>query len=191
MLSGSGSVSTINSRACGSAMLPPSWSWPVFPRAKSGPNPTGRPSVNGGCRKFLLFTALRGFGLISCFGNGGRIGEMAEGRLKHFGWGREGEGMTAAEEAAGLDRYRRLFGVNDFDEKSPPALGEIQLRQPRLTPSGAIASFCSTDAYDRIAHTYGKSFRDYARGMLGEYGPAPDVVAYPRNESEVASLIDW
>ena len=116
---------------------------------------------------------------------------MAEGRLKHFGWGREGEGMTAAEEAAGLDRYRRLFGVNDFDEKSPPALGEIQLRQPRLTPSGAIASFCSTDAYDRIAHTYGKSFRDYARGMLGEYGPAPDVVAYPRNEAEVASLIDW
>ena len=30
---------------------------------------------------------------------------MAQPRLKHFGWGREGEGLTAEEEAATLDRY--------------------------------------------------------------------------------------
>ena len=41
---------------------------------------------------------------------------MVGGRLKHFGWGREGEGMTEAEEAAALDRYRRLFNVERFDD---------------------------------------------------------------------------
>ena len=31
-------------------------------------------------------------------------------RLKHFGWGREGEGLTPAEEAFVLGRIERLFG---------------------------------------------------------------------------------
>ena len=116
---------------------------------------------------------------------------MAEGRLKHFGWGREGEGMTAAEEKAALDRYRRLFGVDDFSEVSPPPLAEIRLPPPRLRVPAALAPFCSTEAYDRVAHTYGKSFRDYAKGLVGDYAAAPDVVAYPRNEAEVAAVIDW
>src|SRR5271165_3516534 len=116
---------------------------------------------------------------------------MAERRLKHFGWGREGEGLTAEEETAALDRYRRLFAVDRFDERSPPALSEIALRPPRIAAPPALAPHCSTDPYDRVAHTYGKSFSDYARGLLGHYDSAPDVVAYPRNETEVAAILDW
>src|SRR5262249_12739112 len=41
------------------------------------------------------------------------------------------------------------------------------------------------------AHAYGKSFCDYARGLAGQYESAPDVVAYPRNEAEVAAVVDW
>ena len=40
---------------------------------------------------------------------------MTQGRLKHFGWGREGEGLTAEEEAAALARYRSLFKVDHFE----------------------------------------------------------------------------
>ena len=116
---------------------------------------------------------------------------MAEGRLKYFGWGREGEGLTDAEEAAALDRYRRLFRVDRFDEVAPPALSEIRLRPPRIAPPAALAASCSREAYDRTAHTYGKSFRDYARGLVGDYAVAPDVVAYPKNEAELVALIDW
>jgi alkyldihydroxyacetonephosphate synthase len=116
---------------------------------------------------------------------------MAQARLKHFGWGREGEGLTEAEAAAALDRYRRLFQVDRFDEVSPPRLSEIQLRPPRVTPPGALAGCCSSETYDRVAHTYGKSFLDYARGLAGDYDLAPDVVAYPTSEAEVAAIIDW
>ena len=116
---------------------------------------------------------------------------MAERRLKHFGWGREGEGLTAEEEAATLDRYRRLFAVDRFDERSPPALSEIALRQPRIVPPPALAPHCSSEPYDRVAHTYGKSFSDYARGLAGHYDNAPDVVAYPNTEAEVAAVVDW
>ncbi len=116
---------------------------------------------------------------------------MAEQRLKHFGWGREGEGISEAEERAALDRYSRLFDVDSFSEKAPPALPEIPLRPSRIAPPAALIAICSTDAYDRAAHTYGKSFRDYARGLDGDYGPAPDIVAYPRREAEVAAILDW
>ena len=116
---------------------------------------------------------------------------MAERRLKHFGWGREGEGLTAEEEAAALDRYRRLFAVDRFDERNPSALSEIALRPPRIAPPPALAPHCSSEHYDRVAHTYGKSFSDYVRGLAGLYDNAPDVVAYPRNEAEVTAVADW
>ena len=116
---------------------------------------------------------------------------MTEGRLKYFGWGREGEGLTDAEEAAALDRYRRLFRVDRFDEVAPPAFSQIRLRPPRIVPPASLARFCSAEAYDRTAHTYGKSFSDYARGLVGRYDVAPDVVAYPRSEADIAAVIDW
>jgi alkyldihydroxyacetonephosphate synthase len=116
---------------------------------------------------------------------------MSDARLKHFGWGREGEGLTAEEESAVLDRYRRLFGVERLDQRAPPSLSEIKLPPPRIVPPAALASHCSSETYDRAAHTYGKSFADYARGLAGQYDNAPDVVAYPRNEAEVAAVVDW
>ena len=116
---------------------------------------------------------------------------MAEARLKHFGWGREGEGMTAAEETEALDRYRRLFNVELFVEQEPPALSDIRLPPPRIAPPASLTGICSTKRYDRVAHTYGKSFRDYARGLAGNYAGAPDIVVYPRNEAEVQAVLDW
>src|SRR5262245_35362147 len=116
---------------------------------------------------------------------------MAAARLKHFGWGREGDGLSPEEEAFVLDRYRKRFTVDHFDEVRPPALAEIALRQPRITPLGTLASICTTDHYDRAAHTYGKSFPETVRGMLGDYANVPDVVALPRNESDVAAVLDW
>jgi alkyldihydroxyacetonephosphate synthase len=118
-------------------------------------------------------------------------GAMDEQRLKHFGWGREGEGLTPAEEETALRRYHRLFGVDSFAEGSPPPVAEIRVPAPRITPPGSLAGFCSSSAYDRAAHTYGKSFRDYARGLAGDYAAAPDVVAYPRNEADIAAVLDW
>ena len=59
---------------------------------------------------------------------------MREGRLKHFGWGREGEGLTPEEEGFVLDRARARFGVQDFEQVEPPALADLALAPPRLVP---------------------------------------------------------
>jgi len=116
---------------------------------------------------------------------------MAEAPMKHFGWGREGEAMTAEEEGFVLDRYRRRFGVDGFDEKAAPKPQEIELPSPRVTPPASLAALASNDPRDRARHTYGKSYPDYVRGLDGDYAVAPDVVAYPRSEADVAALLDW
>src|SRR5215471_2698695 len=116
---------------------------------------------------------------------------MAQARLKHFGWGREGEGLSAAEEKDVLGRLAQRFGAPQQPPVKPPRLEDIALRPPRLHPPASLAAFCATDHYDRVAHTYGKSFPDYVGGLLGNYTNAPDVVAYPRNEAEVTAVLDW
>jgi alkyldihydroxyacetonephosphate synthase len=58
---------------------------------------------------------------------------MAERRLKHFGWGREGEGMTPEEEAFALQRLGKRFGMKRFEDMPTPRLEEINLGATRLT----------------------------------------------------------
>ncbi|HUK10368.1 MAG TPA: FAD-binding oxidoreductase [Stellaceae bacterium] len=116
---------------------------------------------------------------------------MGEARLKHFGWGREGEAMTPEEERFVLDNQRRRFAVNDFEERPVPPLDQLTLPTPRIMPPAALAEVCTSALHDRARHTYGKSYPDTVRGLLGDYATAPDVVAYPANESDVAAVLDW
>jgi alkyldihydroxyacetonephosphate synthase len=116
---------------------------------------------------------------------------MTSARLKHYGWGREGEGMSAEERTFVFGRYRAKFATDEFDTIVVPGLEDLSLREPRVLPPASLAPFCTTERYDRAAHTYGKSYPDYVRAMLGDYDCAPDVVAYPRNEAEISAVMDW
>lgn len=112
-------------------------------------------------------------------------------RLKHYGWGREGEGLTPQEQAFVLGLYRARFNRDALDIITVPRLEDLSLRPPRISPPASLAAFCTSERYDRVAHTYGKSYADYVRAMLGDYDCAPDVVAYPRNETEISAVMDW
>src|SRR5258708_8137354 len=116
---------------------------------------------------------------------------MAAARFRRYGWGGEGEGLTAAEEAFILDRYRQRFGVDGFEEKAPPPLADITLAQPRLVPPASLSRLCTSERHDRAQHTYGKSYQDYVRGLAGDYANAPDLVAYPESEADIAQILDW
>ena len=116
---------------------------------------------------------------------------MGAARLKWYGWGREGEGMSAEERAFVFGRYHEKFGRGEFETVPVPKLEDLKLPAPRLAPPAALAEFCSSAAYDRAAHAYGKSYPDYLRALHGDFAVAPDVVAYPRNEAEISAVMDW
>ena len=115
---------------------------------------------------------------------------MTGARLKHYGWGREGEGMSTEERKFARGRYRAKFATDEFDTIVVPGLDDLSLREPEAPPA-SLTPFCTTECYYRAAHSYGKSYPDYVRAMLGDYNCAPDVVAYPRNEAEISAVIDW
>jgi alkyldihydroxyacetonephosphate synthase len=60
----------------------------------------------------------------------------------------------------------------------------------RLAPPEELP-FCTDDREQRVRHTYGRSYRDVLRGFHGDFGPAPDLVAHPRTEDDVAAVLAW
>ena len=89
-----------------------------------------------------------------------------------------------------LARAEARFGTALKESASAPRLDEIELAAPRIAAPASLP-FCTSEHYDRAAHTYGKSYPELARGLARDYASAPDVVAYPRNEADVAAVLDW
>jgi len=113
-------------------------------------------------------------------------------RRKFWGWGLENEGLAASEiEQLGavFSERLRIDGVRRIQE--PPRVEELDLPAPRLAPPAALEPAFSTDPYDRAAHTYGRSFRDLVRAFRRDYRHAPDLVAFPRDEGELVSVLEW
>ncbi len=112
-------------------------------------------------------------------------------RRKFWGWGLEGDGLAASElEQLGAVFTGRL-GIDGVRAQEPPRVQELDLRAPRLVPPASLEQAFSTDPYDRAAHTYGRSFRDLVRAFRRDYAHAPDLVAFPRGEDELVSVLDW
>ncbi len=111
-------------------------------------------------------------------------------RLKFYGWGREGTGLDEAER----ERLFRFLADRLHVEPSlaaPPQMSDIGLRAPRLTPPAAIAHLFQDEPYERLLHTYGKSYPETVRAQARDFANAPDLVALPANETDLSALLDW
>ncbi len=116
---------------------------------------------------------------------------MSEARRSFWGWGLEGAGPGDAALAGIARTLAQRFGREIPAPLAPPTLAEIELPAPRIAPPGSLAHACSDDPYQRAGHTYGKAFRDVVRGLRRDFAAAPDRVAFPRDEAELVSILDW
>src|SRR5438270_8242231 len=114
------------------------------------------------------------------------------GRARKFwGWGYEGEGPNRQQTEAIATGLAARLGVDRLAVADPPTLDAIELPASRLEPPASLAAICTTDKAERAGHTYGKSYRDVVRGFSGDFSAPPDVVALPRNDSDIVALLDW
>jgi alkyldihydroxyacetonephosphate synthase len=110
---------------------------------------------------------------------------------KFWGWGFAGEGASEAEVEmlAGLAAQR--FGVDSLGTVPPPTADEILLPRPRIPVPAALAGIVTDDHHERLVHALGRSFPDQVKPFLRDFASAPDLVAFPRDEADIAALMDW
>jgi alkyldihydroxyacetonephosphate synthase len=119
--------------------------------------------------------------------------------MKWWGWGVEGvafhhedkpEFAPFVVKAVGLDvRTSEKAVVLPFDQLDVPA--------PKIDASffASLAAVVgednvTSDAMERVVHTYGKSLRDLVRVRSGKIERTPDVVVYPADEAETQGIVD-
>ncbi|MFB6165823.1 MAG: FAD-binding oxidoreductase [Haloarculaceae archaeon] len=116
---------------------------------------------------------------------------MSERPLSFWGWGYAERFPDDEARRALAERLETMLGFPERPLLDPPALADVSIPASSLSIPDRLASFCSTATEDRVRHTYGRSYRDLVRGFHGDYEPAPDAVAEPTSEGEIAALLEW
>jgi alkyldihydroxyacetonephosphate synthase len=111
-------------------------------------------------------------------------------RLKFYGWGVENTGLDEAERERLFRFVADRLGVEPR-LVAPPQMADISLRAPRVTPPGSVAHMLTGDPYERLLHTYGKSYPETVRASDRDFANAPDLVALPAGEADVSAVLDW
>jgi alkyldihydroxyacetonephosphate synthase len=117
---------------------------------------------------------------------------MSSAKRSFYGWGFEGEAVAQDELAWFEGAWSKLFGVDRFVAAPMPNEAEISLRAPRVQIPESLSKFCTAEKYDRLLHCYGSSVHDLARMIhRRDFSNPPDFIAYPREEADVAAVLDW
>jgi alkyldihydroxyacetonephosphate synthase len=90
--------------------------------------------------------------------------------------------MPLVRERLGFDAQEPEEAVA-LDAAALPAAGSL----PR--PPAGVA--WDTSAHARARHAWGSSYLDVVRGFRGRFDHAPDAVARPAGEAEVAAVLEW
>mgnify|MGYP002138425692 FL=1 len=131
---------------------------------------------------------------------GGERSDSREQPMEHmkwWGWGDANVSFTHADkpdlgpfirEKIDIDLDGRPSKVLDFDDLdiAEPIIGD----EFAAALSGALRDDqITSDAMERVVHTYGKSLRDLVRIRRGDLGRLPDLIVYPENEDEVGAIM--
>jgi alkyldihydroxyacetonephosphate synthase len=110
-------------------------------------------------------------------------------RPKLAGWGNEGDGLPADGRETLLRTLRAAFPDAPLRRAEPPR--RVELPAPRVDSPHGLVEILRADPRERAVHALGKGYPDLVRAFRGEFPHAPDHVAYPADEADVARLLDW
>ena len=120
-----------------------------------------------------------------------RAPESTQRRRKHWGWGFEDQQPPPEQVEAGAAAARQQLGFPPAEAEQPVPLDSVVLPPPRLDPPASLAHICRSDRYERVTHSYGKSYRDVIRAFRGRFDNPTDVVAHPADEADVERVLAW
>lgn len=111
-------------------------------------------------------------------------------RRSFWAWGTETDEPDAVNLSEEAQRLSARFGAR-VTPRTPPTEAALDLRPSRIQPPADLAEICSADVRDRAFHTYGRSYPDRVRAFNADFPNPPDLIARPRDESEVERVLAW
>jgi len=121
--------------------------------------------------------------------------------LRWWGWGTLDRDFSLEGRQAFWPKLQEWLELPDEaieHEAHPVPLEEISLRPPRLDDPMLLSlrrllgeGQVRADKLTRVEHAYGKSYRDLVRIRTGHIPNPSDVVVYPVDQGQVASLLAW
>jgi len=113
-------------------------------------------------------------------------------RLRKFwGWGYEDELLSDEEEKSIDRRIAQTFNLDNVKAIDIPKANDIEIPGSKIKIPKTLERIFSQDKIERLNHSYGKSFPDSARSLLGLFPSPPDLVAFPKSENEITNILDW
>lgn len=119
--------------------------------------------------------------------------------MKWWGWGVEGVGFHHEDKPGFAPFVLQAVGLDlaTAEKAEQPEFAALDLAEANVS-SAFLASltdivgadFVTTDAMERVVHTYGKSLRDLVRIRTNRIERAVDVVVYPADEDDVQRIVD-
>jgi alkyldihydroxyacetonephosphate synthase len=116
---------------------------------------------------------------------------VAVRRRKHWGWGFADQQPTRAQVRSSAAALGSHLGIALQPVEDPVALASVQLAPSRVLAPAALSAICASDVHARASHALGKSYSDVVRGFRGHFEHPPDLVAYPRDESDLERVLEW
>ncbi len=108
----------------------------------------------------------------------------------HWAWGFEDALPDADARRALAAQVTFLLGGEALALRPLPHADRARMPEPRCHVPEALAPFANQMREDRILHAHGRGYPDIVRGFEGDFAHAPDVVAYPRDEEDLAALFE-
>ena len=110
---------------------------------------------------------------------------------KFWGWGYEDELLSDEDENNIDKRIAKTFELDSIQRLNIPKVEDIDIKEPSFNHPKTLEHILSYDKLERLNHSYGKSFPDSARSILGNFPSPPDFVAFPKAEEDISNILDW
>jgi alkyldihydroxyacetonephosphate synthase len=120
------------------------------------------------------------------------------GPAKWWGWGAESKTYPLDDKPQFWPFLLKTLKLKELSTCPHIALERVKLQPPKLSPQTLArlkritgTTHVSTEKYHRLTHSLGKSYPDLLRLRSGLIPNAPDAVVYPRDEDQLARVLEF